>query len=534
MKSNFSTLHKTIFYRHFKQATGLLLLFMVQSCKQTVTYNETLSADRLIPVPVSVVSRQGAAFEITASTTIYTDKNSPELTATGEYLAGLLRASTGFRIPVQPLENQQKPTESICLSINDENAVNQEFYTLSIDKKSVILEAAKPEGIFRGVQTLRQLLPPEIEKPSPQQGPWLIPAGKITDYPQYAYRGMMLDVSRHFFGVQEVKRLINLIAAYKINTLHLHLSDDQGWRIEIKSWPKLATYGGSTQVGGGKGGYYTQEDYKEIVAYAQERYITIIPEIDMPGHTNAALASYPELNCDGKARELYTGIKVGFSSLCTDKEITYQFVEDVVAELAALTPGPYIHIGGDESHATDKEDYKVFIGRVQDIVKKHGKIMIGWDEVQHAGLHPESIAQFWDSRENALGAVKQRVKIIMSPANKIYLDMKYDSVTPLGLKWAGYIEADTGYDWNPATLVEGISKEDILGIEAPLWTETVTMMDDIEYMVFPRLPGYAEISWSQDTLRNWVSYKERLSRHYKRFKAMDIHFYESGKVPWKR
>ena len=315
-----------------------------------------------------------------------------------------------------------------------------------------------------------------------------------------------------------------------MNKLHLHLSDDQGWRIEIKSWPKLTEYGGSTEVGGGEGGYFTQEDYKEIIDYAQERYIEVIPEIDMPGHTNAALASYPELNCNDEAPDLYTGTEVGFSSFCTDKEVTYKFIDDVIGELAAITPGKYIHIGGDESHSTDKEDYIQFINKVQDIVYKHGKTMIGWDEIQNAQLRKESVTQFWASEENALGAVKQESKLIMSPAKKAYMDMQYDSNSPLGLHWAGYIEVDTGYNWNPSSYVKGITKDDILGVEAPLWTETIQTINDIEYMIFPRLAGFAEIGWSQDSLRNWESYKNRLLNHYERLEAMDVNFYKSKVV----
>jgi hexosaminidase len=359
-----------------------------------------------------------------------------------------------------------------------------------------------------------------------------IATGTIRDFPEYAYRGAMLDVARHFFSVEDVKRFIDFLAAYKMNALHLGLSNDQGWRIEIKSWPKLAEIGGSTEVGGGEGGFYTQEQYSEIVKYAQERNITIIPEIDMPGHTNAALASYPELNCNGKATQLYTGIEVGFSTLCTNKEITYQFIDDVIRELAAITPGPYFHIGGDESHVTPMEDYIPFVNRVQEIVLKHGKKVIGWDEIANATPVEGSTIQFWDNIKNATMGMEKGAKVLISPASKAYLDMKYDSTTTLGLKWAGYIEVDHGYKWNPTELVPGLTKEKILGIEAALWTETITNIDELEYMVFPRLPGYAEIGWTAPAARNWDEYKLRLAQHGKRFEAMEIDFYRSLLVPW--
>ncbi len=321
---------------------------------------------------------------------------------------------------------------------------------------------------------------------------------------------------------------------YKMNILHLHLTDDQGWRIEIKSWPNLTKHGGSTQVGGGTGGFYTQEEFKEIVLYAQDRYITIVPEVDMPGHTNAALASYPELNRDGKAPELYTGIKVGFSTLDTRKEVVYQFVDDVVRELSAITPGPYFHIGGDESHVTEKADYIYFVNRVQAIVKSHGKFTIGWDEIANATLTDNSVIQYWAEKkdENALLAVSQGSKIIMSPSSRAYLDMKYDSLTVLGLDWAGTIEVDHAYDWDPATLVEGVGRNDILGIEAPLWSETVTNIDEIEHLVFPRIAGYAEIGWTRPDMRNWDEYKVRLAEQKERFETMGINFYPSPMVPW--
>jgi hexosaminidase len=252
----------------------------------------------------------------------------------------------------------------------------------------------------------------------------------------------------------------------------------------------------------------------------------------MPGHTNAALASYPELNCNGKATELYTGTKVGFSTLCTSKEITYKFIDDVVRELASLTPGPYIHIGGDESHATKIEDYIPFINRVQDIVLKHGKKVIGWDEIALTTLRPEATAQHWANVKNAKLAVGQGAKILMSPATKAYVDMKYDSTTTLGLHWAAYIEVDSAYNWDPAKLVPGIGKDNILGVEAALWSETVTKMADIEYLVFPRLPGYAEIGWTPSEARSWDEYKVRLAKHGERFKAMGINFYKSPRVPW--
>ncbi len=507
---------------------AVFMLVLQNSC--TAKIPSDLSKESIIPKPVSITST-GEYFTIKASTAIYIQGESAELMKSGSFLSEKLKPATGFKFDVKSTVNV--PKSGIFLTLNGSSGQPEdESYELTITKKLLTLSAKSPAGLFRGIQTIRQLLPARIELASIQEGPWQIATGSITDYPDYSYRGAMLDVSRHFFKMEDVMRYIDLISYYKMNYLHLHLSDDQGWRIEIKSWPNLTAHGGSTQVGGGKGGFYTQEQYSEIVKYAQDRYVTIVPEIDMPGHTNAALASYAELNCDGKATELYTGTKVGFSTFCTTKDITYKFIDDVVREIVALTPGQYFHIGGDESHVTKKEDYIPFIEKVQDIVIAHGKKVLGWDEISLTKLRPNSVAQFWASAENATKTVAQGAKVLMSPASKAYLDMQYDKTTKLGLHWAAYIEVDKAYNWDPATLVPGLTKESILGVEAPLWSETITNIDEIEYMVFPRLPGIAEIGWTATPARNWDEYKVRLADHGARMKAMGIDFYKSSLVPW--
>ena len=492
---------------------------------------EGLSGNNVIPKPVSVIPATGT-FTLSEKSVIYLTGESTNFKPIGQYLADRLNPATGFNTLVRVAEGD-KTSGNIYLSLSSaDTLLGNEGYQLEITGEVVSLIAGTPAGLFNGVQTLRQLFPARIEQSVLQQGPWEISAGTIRDYPEFRYRGVMLDVARHFFQVTDVKRFIELIASYKINVLHLHLSDDQGWRIEIKKWPKLTEIGGTKQVGGGKGGFYTQEQYTDIVNYAAERNIMVIPEIDMPGHTNAALASYPELNCNGIAPALYTGTKVGFSTLCTSKKIVYQFITDVFSELAALTPGPYLHIGGDESHVTKIGDYIPFVNRVQEIVAKTGKQVIGWDEIALSTLRPNSFVQYWAKAENALKGVKQGAKVVISPAAYAYLDMKYTSSSKFGLDWAGFIEVDKGYNWNPSTLVPGIAKENILGIEAPLWSETVDNIDEIEYLVFPRLPGYAEIGWSAPASRRWEEYKTRLAQHGERFRALQIDYYPSKLVPW--
>jgi hexosaminidase len=497
------------------------------SCK-TKTPTD-LTNESIIPKPVSIAAT-GDYFTLKEKSSIFVRGEADEMIQIGQYLAGKLNPVTGFATKVKTTSTEPR-SGNIYLSLSDpDNKLGDEGYELTITKQLITLTAGKPAGVFRGIQTIRQIIAEDSASKKP--GVFKIAAGTITDYPGYSYRGMMLDVSRHFFGVEDVKQVIEYLAFYKMNVLHLGLSNDQGWRIEIKSWPNLALHGGSTQVGGGKGGYYTQEQYSDIVKYAMERYITIVPEIDMPGHTNAALASYAELNCNGKATELYTGTEVGFSSFCTNKEITYKFIDDVFRELSALTPGPYIHIGGDESHSTKIEDYIPFVNRVQEIVSSHGKQVLGWDEIALASLKPNSVAQWWANVSNAQKAVSQGAKVLMSPAIKAYMDMQYDSTTLLGLHWASYIEVDEAYKWDPATIVPGLGKENIIGIEGALWTETITNLDEIEYMVFPRLPGYAEIGWTPASMRNWDEYKYRLAKQEDYFKAMGINFYKSSRVPW--
>ncbi|MGW0086180.1 beta-N-acetylhexosaminidase [Streptomyces sp. NPDC003393] len=486
---------------------------------------------QVIPAPASVHAGR-AAYRITPATRIRVDGGA-EARRVAAYLADVLRPSTGYRLPL----TTHGPA-GIRLRLAG-GPFGAEGYRLDSGPKGVTITARAPAGLFHGVQTLRQLLPAAVEEKSVQPGPWLVAGGTVQDSPRYAYRGAMLDVSRHFFTVDQVKRYIDELALYKINKLHLHLSDDQGWRIAIDSWPRLATYGGSTQVGGGQGGYYTKADYKEIVRYAASRYLEVVPEIDMPGHTNAALASYADLNCDGVAPPLYTGTKVGFSSLCVPKEATYDFVDDVIRELAAITPGRYLHIGGDEAHSTSHEDYVKFMDRVQPIVAKYGKTVIGWHQLTGATPAKGALAQYWglDSTSAAekaqvAQAARNGTGLVLSPADRVYLDMKYTKDTPLGLAWAGYVEVQRSYDWDPGSYLPGAPASAVKGVEAPLWSETLSASDQIEYMAFPRLPGAAELGWSPAATHDWDTYKVRLAAQAPRWDALGIGYYRSPQVPW--
>jgi hexosaminidase len=486
----------------------------------------------VIPRPAAIDIASGPGFAITPATAIlYEPADDPRAASTAALLSKLLGAAFPSPPQARPASGSPPPGSIVLSARAASAALGDEGYELTIAADAVRIAASTPAGLFYGVQTFRQLLPWSIEYQAARPRPITVPLGKVQDRPRFAWRGAMLDVARHFFGVDDVKRYIDLIALYKINRLHLHLSDDQGWRIEIKSWPNLTAHGGQTEVGGGVGGFYTQAQYADIVKYAQERFITIVPEIDVPSHTNAALASYPELNCDGKAPPLYSGIEVGFSTLCVEKDVTYTFITDVVREITALTPGPYFHIGGDENQKLTADQFRRFIERVQSIVQKLRKDVVGWGDIAPAALLPTTVVQHWRPEASHIAAAKG-AKLIVSPASKTYLDMKYDKSTLLGLNWAGEIEVRTAYDWDPASSVGSLPVENIIGIEAPLWTETVATRGDLDFMAFPRLPALAEIGWSPLAAKEWEDFRARLAQHGPRWSALGVNFYRSPQIDW--
>ena len=485
----------------------------------------------LIPFPASIKSGQGT-YTLGSDAAISVQHDKEEIRLVGQFLADCLRPATGFELPRLPVEDSS--TDGILLTTDGAGAdLGEEGYELVVESKGIVLRAPHPAGLFRGAQTIRQLLPPAVEANIQQPGPWQIDCVTIQDVPRFGWRGVMLDVARHFFPLTAVKRLIDQMAYYKFNILHLHLTDDQGWRLMIHSWPRLAEYGGTTDFTGGRGGFYTQEDYGQIVEYAAAHYIDVIPEVDMPAHVNSALASYAVLNENEEARPLYTRYEGGSSSLAIHKEVTYQFLEDTLREIAALTPAPYIHIGGDEAHSTAESDYRTFIERVQKIVQGLGKQCIGWEEVSRADLLPDTVVQYWWQAPLAQEAARRGHKLILSPASKIYLDIKYDASNSLGLDWTKqYIDVRDAYDWDPASILEGVTEESVLGVEAELWTETIATVDDIDYMLFPRVLACAEIGWTPREKRDWEEYSLRLANHGQRLAAMGINFFRSSQVPW--
>lgn len=493
----------------------------------------------IIPIPVQY-SLTEETFTLDEKTTI--DAPTDEARAVGQYLQEFLNKATGHQFVIDPTAG----THSIALNIINDSELGKEGYELDIRKTGVSIRANTSAGLFYGVQTLRQMLPVNSERANELTLPCKLRGAQVKDFPRYAWRGSMLDVARHFFTVDEVKRYIDYISFYKMNILHLHLSDDQGWRIEIKSWPQLTSIGGKSEVGGGEGGFYTQEDYAQIIDYAAKRHITVIPEIDLPGHINAALVSYPELlppspisveapNEAGRKPEAgkpHTGIEVGFSTLDINNPTTFRFIEDVLTELSAMTTGPYLHIGGDEAAVTKKKDYISFVNRIKKIVQGLGKTMVGWEEIAQGEVDSTIIIQHWDKPVFAELAAEKGAQILLSPSKKVYLDMQYDSSSRIGLHWAAYIEVDSAYRWDPAKILDRVDQQLILGVEAPLWTETAVNIADIDYLTFPRLAGVAEIAWSPQSSRSWEGYKDRLRLHGNRWEAMGIQFYRSPLIPW--
>jgi len=486
----------------------------------------------IVPNPAEIEVSRTDSFLVTPRTIVFVPNDAtPEVQAIGAYTANLIASHAGDT--AQRLQPGAGPAaSSISLTIDTARTqLGAEGYELTVTKTQAQLVAAQPAGLFHGVQTLRQLFPVSIEHQAALNRRLIVPATHIVDVPRYEWRGAMLDVARHFLLPDDVKRFVDYLALYKLNRLHLHLADDQGWRIEIRSWPNLTTVGGQMAIGGARGGFYTQEQYADIVAYAHSRYITVVPEIDMPGHSEAALVSYPQLSCGKAAPEPFTKVGGSSNTLCVTSDTVYTFVGDVVREIAAAAPTPYFHIGGDEVSSLTKEQYRGFIERVEKIVDSIGPRMIGWGEIAPANIQPRTIVQSW-TRDSSEIHAQRGGKIIMSQSAHAYLDMKYDSATALGLKWAGLIALKTAYDWDPTTIVPGVGANAILGLEAPLWAETLLTRQDYEYLAFPRLAAIAELAWSPPSRIGWESFSRRMAAQGARLAAMGINFARVPGVNW--
>ena len=506
---------------------------------------EASSTLNVIPKPSEYTMNEGTfTLGADAEIAVIAEDNgaAAELTNTGEYIAEVFRASTGYELPV--VEKTEPENGDITLRLNPDGGYAEQAYAIDVTTDQVIIEAGAPVGIFYGVQTLRQMLPADIESEELVSGTaWTIPCAQIADEPEYGLRSMMLDVTRHFFTVDQVKRQLDMLSQYKINTLHMHLSDDQGWRLEIKgemygeSLDKLRTIGAQTScnTNGIRAGQYTQEEFKEIVAYANERYIQIVPEFDMPSHAWAALVSLSFLNSTEDGRppangydntRPYEGWDVGFNSLECRNEKTYEFIDEVFRQVSEISPSKYIHIGGDEAHVTSHDDYVYFMNRVTEIAKKYGKTPIGWQNYDTAVEDPEgTVTQFW-STGNA--KFEEGINYVVSPADHAYMDMKYDSDCPYGLEWATHNPVDDSYNWDPTDYG---SKDQIVGVETCLFTETIATDEALDYMIYPRVLGHAEIGWTAKEDRSWDEYKTRLATHDERLELQGIG-YKRDAIIW--
>lgn len=512
--------------------------------------------DRLVPKPVAATATGGGAFELNPKSHIVARADARGV---GDYLAGILRHATGYPLPVSA--DRAHPGDVVLDLASGTSPAGHaaEGYTLVTTRDNAVIAADRVAGLFNGVQTLRQLFPPWIDSPTPLRGRWTAEAASISDYPRFGFRGAMLDVARSFQSVDEVKKYIDGIVQFKVNQLHLHLADDQAWRIVINSpkdnspkgsasnlpYEKLAELGstGGADVDSGTGaplgtepahrGSYTQDQYKDIVAYAKSRFVTIIPEIDGPGHVNAALAAVPQLNPDGKAKPMNNTGDVGYSTLDAHSPITYEFLKTVWTQLAAMTPGVYLHVGGDEAHVTGHDNYLTYIGKTVPIISGLGKKTIGWNEYADVDLPAGSLIQYWDgSMTSVLKQVAHGSKVVMSPASTAYLDQKYDSASPIGLSWAckGSCDYDRYYNWNPVQ--GGLREADVAGVEAPLWSETVRGIDQADWLTFPRLASVAEIGWTQQGERQLPDFAARLAALGDRLTVQGNNFYPSPGLKW--
>lgn len=522
----------------------------------------------LIPLPVNLATPDKAPFTLGAGSRIVA--NNAETKKTADYLAAIFRTSTGLALPVvtgasgdaDDVVLLQTPGEIPNLGAQ----LQSEAYTLTVDADTgVKVTSPTSDGVFNGIQTLRQLFPAFIESKQRVIADWSAPAVEISDAPRFDKRGMMLDVARDFKRPDEVKNIIDSLAAYKISTLHMHLADDQGWRIQITNdgrtsgdtidYDQLTGTSGKTAVTKnlsyqdelGHTGFYTQKEYKDIVAYAASRHIEIIPEIDVPGHTSAILHAIPELNTAGTKPGIDewgvvpadgTG-NVGGSTLDVASPITWTFLEHVFGQIAGMTTSDYVHIGGDESHVTGHDNYVEFVTKTVQIIHDLGKKPIGWNESAIGGLTAGDGIQYWTGgTADTLNAIKNKgAKLMVSNGSTSYIDMKYNAKTPIGLTWAGTGDFPKYYDWDPAGTVKdaGAKLPDsaLLGVEAAQWSETIRGGIQAEFMAFPRVVSFAEIGWTPQSQRNVNDFKVRMASMGQRMLATGTNFYDGNQAKWR-
>lgn len=534
----------------------LTLILTITGCsKKEVNMPEKYS---VIPKPAELVMARGS-FVIDAKTELTVSPLNDQTVLPADFLAGMLRKSAS--VPMQVKEDAGEGRNRIIMIIDTTASEKSEGYTLSVTNRNIVLKSPSAAGLFRGVQTIRQLLPPEVEAEGGLAGEAAatVPACYIADAPRFSYRGMHLDVSRHFFTVEEVKRYLDVMALHKFNVFHWHLTDDQGWRIEIKKYPELTTVGSQrseTLVGhGGRppftfdgtphGGYYTHEQVKEIVKYASDRFITVIPEIEMPGHAVAALASYPWLSCTGKRLDVQTRWGVFDDVFCAGKDTVFAFLEDVLDEVTGLFPSEYIHIGGDECPKVrwetcpacqkrirdegledEHELQSWFITRMENYLSTLGRKIIGWDEILEGGLAPGATVMSWRGISGGIQAARMNHDVIMTPTTHMYLD--YYQTEPAGepLAIGGYLPLERVYSFEP--LPDELTAEEqkyILGLQGNVWTEYISDISHLEYMAFPRAFAISETGWTPAMKKDFEEFLARLEVQKARYDVMKINYF---------
>ncbi|CAM3588033.1 family 20 glycosylhydrolase [Isoptericola cucumis] len=408
---------------------------------------------------------------------------------------------------------------------------NPERYTLRVAADGVVATAPERVGLLHAVRTLRQLVP----APAGAGAAPTVPAVVVHDAPRYGWRGLSFDVVRHWFGPADMRAVVDLVAAFKLRVLHLHLTDDQGWRIEIPSRPELEK-ASDNQVGGGTAGFLTTEDYRELQEYAAARFVTIVPEFDMPGHINAATHVYGHLTKDGLPTDSYDGIEVGFSRLWFDNPATEPFLRDVIGDLAAMTVGEWVHVGGDEVHTMEVEEFGRFVELAARIVRESGKTPVFWQEGARGPVEPGTLLQYWEPKgeefDRFVAAAGAGARFIMSPGNHAYLDMKYTPEHPLGLAWAGHVELRDSYEWEPTAVIDGLSADAVEGVEAAVWTETITTRDELFSMLLPRLGAVAEVAWTAPERKDWEAFRARTAAQAPAWRDAGWEFHPTPQVDW--
>lgn len=527
-------------------------ILLIASCLSFLASNVCFGQKDLsiIPYPQNLEIHPGHFKVIGAS--ICTQGLDQASSAIASDLAKQLCRATGKVNPV----TETPRVHCILLTFN-KNLANEE-YALTVDKKKVTISASSYNGFLYGVETLKQMLPTAIYgKTAAPKEKWVLQCVKIQDKPRFAYRGMHLDCARHFFSVDEVKKYLDIMAIYKLNTFHWHLTEDQGWRIEIKKYPKLTQIGAfrdGTMIGHDfasndgirYGGFYTQDQVKDIVAYAQKLGITIIPEIDLPGHMVAALASYPELGCTGGPYKVWTRWGISHDVLCPGKDATFDFLEDVLSELMDLFPSKYIHIGGDEcpkdtwktcpdcqkkiqelgikadsDHTAEQYLQNYVTARVQKFVNDHGRKIIGWDEILEGKLADGATVMSWRGVKGGIAAAKMGFDVIMTPNTYMYFDYlqsKEKDKEPLAI--GGFLPIDTVYNYEPYKGLPESAQKHIIGVQANLWTEYIATPEHLEYNLLPRMAALSEVAWCNSDNKDYNRFKASLDHAFKMYDIM--------------